>query len=90
MGLLQLLQRLQRMLDQAEQRAAEMPQRPAHAYDLFDQHPFHLAVGSYLSAAGLVSAALLTVQILAARHGQALEGLQTRLWQQPQSQAAGG
>lgn len=68
MGLTQLLARVHAMLDAAEG-APEAPEAPpAHAYDRFDHHPFHLAVGSYLSAAGLVSAAALTVVVLAARH----------------------
>lgn len=68
MGLGQLLARTEAMLIAAGHAAATPPERPAHAYDLFDRHPFHLAVGSYLSAAGLVSAAALTVAVLAARH----------------------
>jgi hypothetical protein len=83
MGLQQLLLRIGTMLSDAEARAEEPPQRPAHAYDLFDRHPFHLAVGSYLSAAGLMSAALLLVAILAARHQRRIAGLEGRLWQQP-------
>jgi len=83
MGLQQLLLRIGTMLSDAEARAEEPPQRPTHAYDLFDRHPFHLAVGSYLSAAGLMSAALLLVAILAARHQRRIAGLEGRLWQQP-------
>jgi hypothetical protein len=56
------------MLDAADAAPARPDAPPAHAYDLFDRHPFHLAVGSYLSAAGLISAAALTVAVLAARH----------------------
>ena len=79
MGLTQLLERVHAMLDGAEA-APEVPDaRPAHAYDLFDHHPFHLAVGSYLSAAGLVSAAALTVAVLAARHGAATPALTPHL-----------
>jgi hypothetical protein len=80
MGLKQLLARIAGLLMTAEARAAEPPQRPAHAYDLFDSHPFHLAVGSYLSAAGLVSAARLTVAILAARHEPGQLWLRSLLW----------
>ncbi|MFN2322316.1 MAG: hypothetical protein ABR510_05095 [Trueperaceae bacterium] len=68
MGLTQLLERVHAMLDAAESAPAAPDAPPAHAYDLFDHHPFHLAVGSYLSAAGLISAAALTVIVLAARH----------------------
>jgi hypothetical protein len=79
MGLTQLLERVHAMLDGAEA-APEVPDaRPAHAYDLFDRHPFHLAVGSYLSAAGLVSAAALTVAVLAARHGATTPALAPHL-----------
>jgi hypothetical protein len=75
MGLLQLLARVHAMLDAAEA-APEAPDAPpAHAYDQFDRHPFHLAVGSYLSAAGLISAAALTVVVLAARHDAATPAL---------------
>ncbi len=68
MGLMQLLERVHAMLDAAVAAPAAPGAPPAHAYDLFDRHPFHLAVGSYLSAAGLISAAALTVVVLAARH----------------------
>jgi hypothetical protein len=75
MGLTQLLARTEAMLAGAERAAATPPERPAHAYDLFDRHPFHLAVGSYLSAAGLISAAAMTVVVLAARHRAATPAL---------------
>lgn len=68
MGLTQLLERVHAMLDAAAAAPAAPDAPPAHAYDPFDRHPFHLAVGSYLSAAGLISAAALTVVVLAARH----------------------
>lgn len=68
MGLTQLLERVHAMLGAAEAAPDAPDAPPAHAYDLFDRHPFHLAVGSYLSAAGLISAAAMTVVVLAARH----------------------
>lgn len=34
-----------------------------------DEHPFHLTVGTYLSAAGLAAAALLITVVLGSRHG---------------------
>jgi hypothetical protein len=68
MGLTQVVDRVHTMLDAAEAAPDAPDAPPAHAYDLFDRHPFHLAVGSYLSAAGLISAAALTVVVLAARH----------------------
>jgi len=79
MGLTQLLERAHAMLAGAEAAPATPDARPAHAYDLFDRHPFHLAVGSYLSAAGLLSAAALTVAVLAARHGAATPALAPHL-----------
>ena len=69
MGLLQLGESALGMLERAEARLEAPPERPAHAYDGLDAHPFHLAVGSYLSAAGLVAAAALASAVLAARHG---------------------
>jgi hypothetical protein len=80
MGLIQLLERIHGMLDGAERLALEPPRRPAHAYDLFDAHPFHLAVGSYLSAAGLTSAAALIVVALAARRAAPTPALAPMLW----------
>jgi len=81
MGLRQLLERADAMVSAAERSADEPAQRPAHAYDLFDRHPFHLAVGSYLSAAGLVSAAALVVAVLGARHQHQHPALAALLWQ---------
>jgi hypothetical protein len=79
-GLTQLLERLHAMLDAVDAAPAAPAARPAHAYDLFDRHPFHLAVGSYLSAAGLVAAAALTAVVLASRHGAPTPGLAPTLW----------
>lgn len=69
MGLLQLGETALAMLERAEARLEAPPERPAHAYDGLETHPFHLAVGSYLSAAGLTAAAALASAALAARHG---------------------
>lgn len=80
MGLRQLLKRIGAMLAQAEVRASAPAKRPAHAYDLFDEHPFHLAVGSYLSAAGLVAAAALLIAILSSQHEDHSSRLNARLW----------
>jgi len=80
MGLMQLLARIDAMLAAAESAAARQPRRPSHAYDLFDTHPFHLAVGSYLSAAGLTAAALLTVAVIAARHRAGTPASDALLW----------
>ncbi len=80
MGLLQLVDRIHNMLDRAEGALPRPAQRPAHAYDLFDSHPFHLAMGSYLSAAGLAAAALLTVTALAAGKGDVQANARRLLW----------
>ncbi|HEX7001491.1 MAG TPA: BPL-N domain-containing protein [Trueperaceae bacterium] len=80
MGLLQLVDRIHAMLDRAEGAIPRPAERPAHAYDLFDTHPFHLAMGSYLSAAGLAAAALLTVVTLAADKGTATANAERLLW----------
>ena len=91
MGLVQLVDRVHAMLGAADRCASEAPVRPAHAYDHFDRHPFHLAVGSYLSAAGLVSAALLIAQVLAARHGIRVPDDAARLlWLPTASDPSGG
>lgn len=79
-GLTQLTARIEAMLAAADAAAATEARRPAHAYDLFDSHPFHLAVGSYLSAAGLTAAALLASALLAFRHGATTPCLEERLW----------
>src|SRR5690606_29003703 len=80
MGLIQLLSFLQGQLDNAERLIDQPPRRPAHAYDLFDAHPYHLAMGSYLSAAGMAAASLLIVAVLAAKTGVANDALAARLW----------
>lgn len=80
MGLLQLVDRIHHMLDRAEGALPRPAQRPAHAYDLFDSHPFHLAMGSYLSAAGLAAASLLTVTALAAGKGDVPANARRLLW----------
>jgi len=80
MGLLQLVDRIHAMLDRAEGALPRPAERPAHAYDLFDTHPFHLAMGSYLSAAGLAAATLLTVTTMAADRGVVTPNAQRLLW----------
>lgn len=89
MGLRQLAHRAEAMLQSAERNASSAPRRPAHAYDLFDTHPFHLAVGSYLSAAGLAAAALLLVQVLATRHDLRVPALDASLFQGAGDEAPG-
>lgn len=82
-GLTQLIARIHAMLDAAEQALLLSPRRPQHAYDLFDSHPFHLTVGSYLSAAGLTAAAMLVSGLLAFRHGATTAGSEALLWTSP-------
>ncbi len=80
MGLRQVVATMHAQLDAAERLLAEPPLRPVHAYDLFDAHPFHLAMGSYLSAAGMAAAALLTVTVIHARRGAAGVRGRALLW----------
>lgn len=68
MGLIQLLERANADLEHAERQLHCPPEQPAHAYDALDRHPFHLTVGTYLSAGGLLAAAALVVAILSDRH----------------------
>lgn len=68
MGLLQLLDRANADLAEAERLRDAPPRRPAHAYDALDRHPFHLTVGTYLSAGGLLASAALVVAMLNDRH----------------------
>ncbi|MFN2323797.1 MAG: hypothetical protein ABR510_12670 [Trueperaceae bacterium] len=67
MGVAQMAERMHDMLDRAEELTDAAPGRPAHAYDLFDSHPYHLAVATYLSAAGLAAGARSIVTVLRAR-----------------------
>lgn len=90
LGLTQLVARIHTMLDCAEQALLQQPQRPQHAYDLFDSHPFHLTVGSYLSAAGLTAAALLLSALMAFRHGATTADSEALLWTTPRLAAGNG
>ena len=83
LGLSQLVAAIHGMLDGAEQALLREPRKPRHAYDLFDSHPFHLAVGSYLSAAGLTAGALLLSALLAFRHGATTADSEALLWAAP-------
>lgn len=69
MGLRQLTERAETALREACRRL-DAPEPLAHAYDGLQTHPFHLAVGSYLSAAGLSAAALLAAVAVAALVGR--------------------
>jgi hypothetical protein len=72
MGLLQLAAEAEALIASASRAAQDGPAPLAHAYDGLDRHPFHLAVGSYLSAAGLVAGAALQAATLAADRQLAL------------------
>ncbi len=80
MGLLQLAEQAEAALAAAERAAADGPAPLAHAYDGLDRHPFHLAVGSYLSAAGLVAGAALQTATAAALRDRPLGALEARLF----------
>lgn len=80
MGIVQLAEEALRMLATAEAAAESGPTPLAHAYDGLDRHPFHLAVGSYLSAAGLVAGAALQSAALAADRDLPLGPLAERLF----------
>lgn len=80
MGLRQILRTAHAQLDGAYAALPEPARRPSHAYDLFGEHPFHLAVGSYLSAAGLTAAALLTVALLLSKRGRSDRRVDALLW----------
>ncbi len=71
MGLRQLAERAETALEQASRQLNTAPAPLAHAYDGLQNHPFHLAVGSYLSAAGLSAGALLATVTVAALAGRA-------------------
>lgn len=66
-GVLQQIDRAERMLRRAEARFDAALPAFEHAYDHLDDSPFHLAVGSYLSAAGVFGNALLLLQMQKAR-----------------------
>jgi len=82
MGLLQLVTRVHEFLDSAQETATLPPRTPAHAYDLFDRHPYHLSTASYLSAAGLVAGCTLLVALLHYQAGQSNADLDRLLWRQ--------
>jgi putative intracellular protease/amidase len=64
MGLQQLANCIHEMLTEAQHALTTDPIPLAHAYDALDKHPYHLATGSYLSAAGLSAAALLCATVI--------------------------
>lgn len=64
MGLQQLANCIHEMLTAAQHALTTEPIPLTHAYDALDKHPYHLAAGSYLSAAGLSAAALLCATVI--------------------------
>ena len=62
-GVLQQLNRAERMLLKAGAGFGTVLPAFEHAYDHLDDSPFHLAVGSYLSAAGVFGNVLLLLQM---------------------------
>jgi putative intracellular protease/amidase len=80
MGLVQLLDRANADLAEAERLRDAPPSEPAHAYDALDRHPFHLTVGTYLSAGGLLAAAALVVAMLNDRHDRHAGSLHNALF----------
>jgi len=89
MGLLQMVARVRAALDVAEARLEHPVEVPAHAYDGLETHPFHLAVGTYLSAAGLIAAAALVAAVLATRHAAPLGPLDPILFRAGAADAPG-
>lgn len=63
-GLRQLVERIQQFVDKGEVNLSASPFAMQHAYDGFLDHPFHLLVGSYLSAVGLTAAAALSSSVI--------------------------
>jgi hypothetical protein len=70
MGLRQLVARIETSVEAAQRQLKEDPISLAHAYDGMTTHPYQIAVGSYLSAAGLTAAAVLTASTIAAIVGR--------------------
>ena len=85
MGLLQLAEQANAMLQRAVEAADRGPRALAHAYDGLGDHPFHLAVGSYLSAAGLVAGAAWQSAALAADRDRPLGPLASWLFLEGES-----
>ncbi len=70
MGLRQLVARIEASVKAAQRQLKEDPVSLAHAYDGMTTHPYQVAVSSYLSAAGLTAAAVLTASTIAAVVGR--------------------
>lgn len=80
MGLLQLAEQIEVLVSRALEVASDGPRPLAHAYDGLEDHPFHLAVGSYLSGAGLLAGTALQAAALAADRDLPLDQLATWLF----------
>lgn len=63
-GVLQLLDAIEAGVDQAEGALGQEPPVMQHAYDRFLDHPYHLLVGSYLGATGLVACLALALTVV--------------------------
>lgn len=63
-GLRQLVAQIDQAVSVGERKLSEPPFAMQHAYDGFLDHPFHLLVGSYLSAAGLTAGAALSSTVI--------------------------
>jgi hypothetical protein len=73
-GLRQLVRMIETFIDDGEQKLAGEPFALKHPYDGFLTHPFHLLVGSYLSAIGLTSGVALSSAVIGSTIGY-LEGV---------------
>ena len=88
-GLAQLAGRMDAALTNARDGLDASPTPLAHAYDQFDSHPYQLAAGSYLSAAGLAAGALLATAVAARLCGAPDDALEAHLLRDPRVRAGG-
>ncbi len=63
-GVLQLLDAIETAVQEAVGRLEQEPPTMQHAYDHFLEHPYHLLVGSYLGATGLVACLALALTVV--------------------------
>lgn len=73
-GLRQLVRMIETFIDDSEQKLVGEPFALKHPYDGFLTHPFHLLVGSYLSAIGLTAGVALSSTVIGSHIGY-LEGV---------------
>ncbi len=64
-GVLQLLDAIEAAVQQAADGLEQEPPVMQHAYDRFHDHPYHLLVGSYLGATGLMACLALALTVVA-------------------------